>query len=71
MPGAVARTSTMALTGRTLPYGLAIATKGFEQAVKADPALALGVNVYRGKLTIPSVAEAHKMTYTPLDKVLA
>jgi len=71
MPGAVARTSTMALTGRTLPYGLAIAGKGFEQAVKADPALALGVNVYRGKLTIPSVAEAHKMTYTPLDKVLA
>jgi len=71
MPGAVARTSTMALTGRTLPYGLAIANKGFEQAVKDDPALALGVNVYRGKLTIPSVAEAHKMTYTPLDKVLA
>src|SRR5665647_30350 len=71
MPGAVARTSTMALTGRTLPYGLAIATKGFEQAVKDDPALALGVNVYRGKLTIPSVAEAHKMKYTPLDKVLA
>src|SRR5450756_3137434 len=71
MPGAVARTSTMALTGRTLPYGLAIAGKGFEQAVKDDPALALGVNVYRGKLTIPSVAEAHKMKYTPLDKVLA
>ena len=71
MPGAVARTSTMALTGRTLPYGLAIANKGFEQAVKDDPALALGVNVYCGKLTIPSVAEAHKMQYTPLDKVLA
>jgi alanine dehydrogenase len=71
MPSAVARTSTMALTGRTLPYGLAIAKKGFEQAVKDDAALAHGVNVYRGKLTIPSVAEAHKMTYTPLDKVLA
>jgi alanine dehydrogenase len=71
MPGAVARTSTMALTGRTLPYGLAIASKGFEQAVKDDPALALGVNVYRGKLTIPSVAKAHKMKYTPLDKALA
>ncbi len=70
MPGAVARTSTLALTGRTLPYGLAIATKGFEQAVKDDPALALGVNVYRGKLTTPAVAEAHKMKYTPLDKVL-
>ena len=71
MPGAVARTSTMALTGRTLPYGLAIASKGFEKAVTDDPALALGVNVYRGKLTIPSVAEAHKMKYSPLDKVLA
>jgi alanine dehydrogenase len=71
MPGAVARTSTMALAGATLPFGLAIANKGFEQAVKDDAALALGVNVYRGKLTIPSVAEAHKLKYTPLDKVLA
>lgn len=71
IPGAVARTSTMALTGATLPYGLAIAGKGFEQAVKDDPALALGVNVYNGKLTIPSVAEVFGMTYTPLDKVLA
>jgi len=71
MPGAVARTSTMALTGRTLPYGLDIANKGFEKAVREDAALALGVNVYRGKLTIPSVAKAHKMKYTPLDKVLA
>ena len=70
MPGAVARTSTMALTGATLPYGLRIATKGFEAAVRADPALALGVNLYRGKLTIPSVAEAHNLPYTPLDKAL-
>jgi len=70
MPGAVARTSTMALAGATLPFGLAIATKGFEQAVKDDAALALGVNVYRGKLTIPSVASAHGLEYTPLDTVL-
>jgi alanine dehydrogenase len=61
----------MALAGATLPYGLDIANKGFEKAVKEDAALALGVNVYRGKLTIPSVAKAHKMKYTPLDKVLA
>ncbi len=66
MPGAVARTSTMALAGATLPFGLAIANKGFEKAVADDPALALGVNVYRGKLTIPSVATAHGLTYTPL-----
>jgi alanine dehydrogenase len=71
MPGAVARTSTLALTGATLPFGVAIASKGFERAVKDDASLALGVNVYRGKLTIPSVAEAHKLAYTPLDKVLA
>lgn len=71
MPGAVARTSTLALTGATLPFGLAIADKGLEQAVKDDAALARGVNVYRGKLTIPSVAEAHDLPYTPLDKVLA
>ncbi len=59
MPGAMARTSTVALAGATLPYGLAIANKGFEQRRQGRP-LALGVNVYRGKLTIPSVAEAHK-----------
>jgi alanine dehydrogenase len=71
MPGAVARTSTMALAGATLPYGLAIANKGFEKAVADDPALALGVNVYRGKLTIPSVATAHGLTYTPLAEAMA
>ena len=71
MPGAVARTSTMALAGATLPFGLAIAGKGFEAAVAADAALALGVNVYRTALTIPSVATAHDLPYTPLDKALA
>jgi alanine dehydrogenase len=70
MPGAVARTSTIALTGATLPYGVAIATKGFEQAVKDDPTLALGVNVYRGRLTIPSVAVAHGLAYTPLAQAM-
>jgi alanine dehydrogenase len=39
--------------------------------VRDDPALALGVNVYRGKLTIPSVAEAHELPYTPLEEALA
>jgi alanine dehydrogenase len=71
MPGAVARTSTMALAGATLPFGLAIANKGFEQAVLDDAALALGVNVYRGALTIPSVATAHGLKYTPLAEALA
>jgi len=71
MPGAVARTSTLALTGATLPYGVAIATKGFEQAVADDQALALGVNVYRGKLTTRAVAEAHGLPYTPLQEAIA
>jgi alanine dehydrogenase len=70
MPGAVARTSSLALAGATLPYGVQIATKGFEQAVADDPALALGVNVYRTKLTIPSVAEAHGLPYTPLAEAI-
>ena len=72
MPGAVARTSTMALAGATLPLRpRASPTRASRRAVKDDAALALGVNVYRGKLTIPSVAEAHDLPYTPLDKVLA
>jgi alanine dehydrogenase len=70
MPGAVARTSSLALAGATLPFGVRIASKGFEKAVKDDPALALGVNVYRGKLTIKSVADAHKLAYTPLEKAM-
>ena len=71
MAAAVARTSTLALTGVTLPYAAQVATKGFERAVKDDPALALGVNTYRGKLTLASVAEAHGLPYTPLDEALA
>ncbi|HJW75122.1 MAG TPA: alanine dehydrogenase [Thermoleophilia bacterium] len=70
MPAAVARTSTLALAGATLPYGIKIASKGFEQAVKDDPALALGVNVYRKKLTIKSVADAHRLTYTVLENAM-
>ena len=70
MPGAVARTSTMALTGATLPYGLKLAVEGFEAAVLADPALALGVNLYHGRLTIPSVADAHGLPYTSLQDAL-
>ncbi|HJW74289.1 MAG TPA: alanine dehydrogenase [Thermoleophilia bacterium] len=71
MAGAVARTSTLALSGVTLPYACHIASKGFEQAVKDEPALAPGVNVYRGNLTIESVAQAHGLPYTPLTEVMA
>jgi alanine dehydrogenase len=70
MPGAVPRTSTFALTNATLPYGLRIAGKGAEQAVKEDPALMLGLNTYKGKLTYRPVAEAQGREYTPASELL-
>jgi len=70
MPGAVPRTSTHGLTNATLPYVMKFAKKGFEEAVKEDRALALGVNVYRGRITYPAVAETFGMEYTPLEELL-
>ena len=64
MPGAVPRTSTMALTGATLPYALKIANMGAEAACKADPALLKGLNTYNGYLTFQAVAEAQNLEYT-------
>jgi alanine dehydrogenase len=71
MPGAVPNTSTMALTNATLRYGLAIADKGWKQAVIDDAALAKGVNVLEGKVVYKPVAEAHGMDYVPLESLLA
>lgn len=70
MPGAVSHTSTFALTNVTIRYAIDLATKGVEAAIKADPALALGVNCWDGACVYEAVAEAHKLAYTPLDKVL-
>lgn len=70
MPGAVPRTSTIALGNVTLPYGLKIANLGFRKAIQSDPALALGVNTYGGHVTYASVAEAFGMGYTPLNEAL-
>lgn len=70
MPGAVPNTSTLALTNATLRYGLAIANKGWKQAVKDDAALAKGVNVLDGKITYQGVAEAHGMEFTPLEQLI-
>lgn len=70
MPGAVPRTSTLALTHATLPYVLDLANKGWIQAVKEDSALAKGVNVVCGKITNPGVAEAHGLPYYKLEEVL-
>ncbi len=70
MPGAVSQTSTFALTNVTLRYAERIASLGVEKAVKADPALALGVNVWDGAITYRAVAEGVNMEYTPLDKLV-
>ena len=58
MPGAVPSTSTRALTNATLPYVIALAHKGWKQALKDDAALALGLNTHEGKVTHPAVAHA-------------
>lgn len=69
MPGAVPRTSTMALTNATLPYVLKIADKGPEKAMQEDGALRKGLNVYKGKLTLSAVAEAQGLEYTPSEEL--
>jgi alanine dehydrogenase len=70
MPGAVPRTSTYALTNVTLPYAVEIATRGLEEAARRDAVLARGVNVYRGAVTSPPVAEAHGMEGAPLSRLI-
>jgi alanine dehydrogenase len=70
MPGAVPNTSTYALTNVTLPYALAIAEHGLEDAVRADPALAGGVNAYGGALTNEPVADAQQMDWVPLASAI-
>jgi alanine dehydrogenase len=58
MPGAVARTSTFALTNATLPYALKLANLGYKEALKQDQALMKGLNVHLGKMVCRPVAEA-------------
>jgi len=70
MPGAVPHTSTYALTNATLPYVVALAGKGFANAVRDDPALAKGVNVYAGAVTNAAVAEAHGLSHSLLEDLL-
>jgi len=71
MPGAVPHTSTYALTNVTLPYAVEIANRGWRDALRADPALALGLNTYDGVVTCAPVAEAHGLSSTPVADVLA
>ena len=67
MPGCVARTSTFALTNATFPYASKLANLGYKAALKADPALAKGLNVLQGKLVSKAVAEGVGMDYTDYE----
>jgi alanine dehydrogenase len=70
MPGAVPRTSTMALTNATIPYALQIANKGVRQAIKDNKSLLLGVNVAGGSITYEAVAKDLGYEYVPVEKAL-
>ncbi|GAA3781437.1 alanine dehydrogenase [Plantactinospora mayteni] len=70
MPGAVPHTSTYALTNVTLPYALELANHGWREALRRDPALALGLNTHAGQVTYGPVAEAHGMGTLPLADIL-
>jgi alanine dehydrogenase len=70
MPGAVPRTSTLALTNATSPYMLSLANKGWERACQDDPALALGINAVDGRLTYAAVGEAFGIESIDVSEVL-
>ncbi len=71
MPGAVPHTSTYALTNVTMPYAVELANRGWRDAMRADPALALGLNIHDGAVTYAPVADAHQMQSRPLAEVLS
>jgi alanine dehydrogenase len=70
MPGAVAKTSTQALTNATLPYTIEIANKGWKRAMQESKEIRLGANVVQGKITYKGVADAFNLPYTPIDELL-
>lgn len=70
MPGAVPRTSTYALTNVTIPYAVEIASRGLDEAIRRDAALALGVNAYGGHVTNAAVAQTHGLAFTSLASLV-
>jgi alanine dehydrogenase len=70
MPGALPKTSTLALTNATLPYAVEIANKGWKRAMQESPEIKLGANVIKGKVTYKAVADAFGLEYTPIDTFL-
>lgn len=69
MPGAVPRTSSFGLANATLPYVLRVADMGLHDALRSDPGLAKGLNVYHGSITHPAVADTFNLAVAPLDAV--
>ena len=70
MPGAVPRTSSIALTNATLPYALEIADKGWQQAMRDNPKIRRGANIVDGKVTHQGVADALGVDCAPLDALI-
>ncbi len=70
MPGAVAKTSTIALTNSTLPYAVQLANKGWRRAMRENPEIRLGANVMKGKVTCDVIADTFGLEYTPIDMFL-
>ncbi|PIE64243.1 MAG: alanine dehydrogenase [Desulfobacterales bacterium] len=70
MPGAVARTSTIALTNATLPYAVEIANKGWKQAMQDNKEIRRGANVIDGKICYKAVAEAFNLDYAPVENFI-
>ena len=70
MPGAVAKTSTIALTNATLPYAVQIANEGWQRAMRENPEIKLGANVMNGKVTYKAVAETFGLEYIPIESLL-
>jgi alanine dehydrogenase len=70
MPGAVARTSTIALNNATLPFAVALANKGAKKALADDPHLLNGLNIHDGQVTYKAVADALKLKYTLAQQAL-
>jgi alanine dehydrogenase len=69
MPGAVPRTSTIALTNATLRYGLLLADNGLKKAIMKDPGLIAGINTCQGKVTYEAVAIALNLEFTPYTEL--
>lgn len=70
MPGAVPRTSTIALTNASLAYVETLANKGWKKAIREDPALVKGVNILAGNVTYEAVAQAHHLEFVPIQKLI-